>query len=233
MEQRLYIDGMTCQNCRQSVHNKLAAIEGVSHVNVSLENGSALFDTLHPLDPITIQDVLGEKYTVSQYDNLIQQLAPSKWKQLRPLFIIFTYVVLGSILLSLGKELHLYFSNFMGLFYLVFSLFKCLDYTSFPHSFQQYDPIAKRIPLYGWIYPFIEIGLSILFLTQLYLTFALWVTLIVLGSTTVGVVGQLRKKEQIQCACLGTVLDLPMTEATLIENTIMLAMALAMLFNLV
>ena len=140
---------------------------------------------------------------------------------------------MGSILLSLGKEPKLYSSNFMGLFYLVFSLFKFLDYTSFPPSFRQYDPIAKRIPFYGWIYPFIEIGLGVLFLTQLHLVFALWITLIVLGSTTVGVVGQLRKKERIQCACLGTVLDLPMTEATLIENTIMLAMALAMLFNLV
>ena len=43
-----------------------------------------------------------------------------------------------------------------------------------------------------------------------------------------GVVQQLLKSS-IQCACLGTVLNLPMTEATLVENTIMLGMAFAML----
>jgi hypothetical protein len=33
----------------------------------------------------------------------------------------------------------------------------------------------------------------------------------------------------IKCACLGTALNLPMTEATFIENTIMLVMAVWML----
>ena len=60
---------------------------------------------------------------------------------------------------------------------------------------------------------------------------ALWITVFILGSTTLGVVQQLRKKSSIQCACLGTVLNLPMTEATLVENTIMLGMAFAMLMG--
>lgn len=232
MEQHIYIDGMTCQNCRQSVQNELSAIEGVSEVEVTLENGSARFQTLTLLDPLEIQNRLGKKYTVYTDQLAEQESAQKKWKQLRPLFIIFTYVIFGSILLSAGKELSVYMSNFMGLFYLVFSMFKFLDYTSFPQSFQQYDPIAKRIAGYGWLYPFIEVGLGVLFLTKIQLNVALWTTLIVLGSTTIGVVSQLRKKERVQCACLGTVLDLPMTEATLIENSIMLIMALAMLLNL-
>jgi hypothetical protein len=36
-------------------------------------------------------------------------------------------------------------------------------------------------------------------------------------------------KKVIKCACLGTALNLPMTEATFIENTIMLVMAAWML----
>jgi hypothetical protein len=43
-------------------------------------------------------------------------------------------------------------------------------------------------------------------------------------------VQSLLNKRQIQCACLGTALKLPMTQATFIENAIMIAMALAMLF---
>ena len=38
-------------------------------------------------------------------------------------------------------------------------------------------------------------------------------------------------KKSIRCACLGTALKLPMTEATFIENIIMIAMAISMLTN--
>ena len=41
----------------------------------------------------------------------------------------------------------------------------------------------------------------------------------------------LLKKQSIQCACLGTVLKLPMTEATLIENSIMIVMATVMIIG--
>jgi hypothetical protein len=51
-----------------------------------------------------------------------------------------------------------------------------------------------------------------------------------LGITTIGVTKTLLDKKSIQCACLGTALKLPMTEATFIENTIMLVMAAIMLF---
>ena len=60
---------------------------------------------------------------------------------------------------------------------------------------------------------------------------ALIITLFVLGITTIGVMKTLADKKSIKCACLGTVLKLPMTEATLIENLIMIVMAVSMLIN--
>jgi len=60
---------------------------------------------------------------------------------------------------------------------------------------------------------------------------ALITTLIVLGITTIGVTKTLLDKKSIRCACLGTALKLPMTEATFIENIIMIAMAISMLTN--
>jgi len=44
-----------------------------------------------------------------------------------------------------------------------------------------------------------------------------------------GVIKSLFNKDQIECACLGTSMKLPMTEATLIENIIMISMALSFL----
>ena len=121
--------------------------------------------------------------------------------------------------------------DFMGLFFIVFSFFKFLDYKNFPSTFKMYDPIAKVIPLYGWIYPFIESMLGLAFLMREQLYIALIISLIILVTTTAGVVRILIRKESIQCACLGTALKLPMTTATIIENSIMLFMTIWMLIK--
>ena len=104
-----------------------------------------------------------------------------------------------------------------------------LDLKGFPTSFSMYDPLAQRVPLYGKVYPFIETALGLMFLLRFQIDLALVITLIVLGITTVGVTKTLLDKKAIRCACLGTALKLPMTEATFIENAIMLVMAVLML----
>ena len=123
--------------------------------------------------------------------------------------------------------------DFMGLFYIVFSFFKLLDLKGFPESFRMYDPLAKVFPVYGWLYPFIETALGLMFLLRFKIPIALIATLVILGITTIGVTKTLLDKKSIQCACLGTALKLPMTEATFIENTIMIVMSILMLLNLV
>ena len=119
--------------------------------------------------------------------------------------------------------------DFMGLFYIVFSFFKFLDLKGFPESFRMYDPLAKAIPFYGWIYPFLELGLGLMFLMRFELSLSLAITIVILGITTIGVIRTLVDKKSIRCACLGTALKLPMTEATLIENAVMILMAIIML----
>ncbi len=119
--------------------------------------------------------------------------------------------------------------DFMGVFFFIFSLFKFFDLNGFAQSFSMYDPLAKAIPSYGKVYPFIELVLGFLFLSRIGIPIVLLVTIVILGITTIGVTRSLMCKKTIQCACLGTVLKLPMTEATFIENTIMIVMAIIML----
>lgn len=232
MDQHVQILGMTCNNCRQKVEIRLASFEGISNVSVSLEKAEAHFEVQHPISVSMLSDYLGEKYTVTTIATSAKESSKAKLKQLRPLFLIFFYVIAGSVFLSLGQGLDRYMANFMGLFYIVFSFFKFLDYSAFPASFERYDPIAKRLPAYAWLYPFIETSLGLCFLLQWQIEIALWVTLLILGSTTLGVLKQLRQRNELQCACLGTVLNLPMTEATLIENVIMLSMAIGMILGI-
>ncbi len=95
---------------------------------------------------------------------------------------------------------------------------------------KMYDPLARIIPVYGWIYPFIETALGFMLLMRLKVDIALIATLVILGITTIGVSKTLLDKKSIPCACLGTALKLPMTEATFIENVLMIVMGIFMLF---
>jgi len=235
MKQTYTIQGMTCNGCRAGVERDLKAITGVQEVVVSLEKGEAVLTTASSIPLSQLQQGLAEKYTITKKEEtnvfaISKEVQTSKWVQLRPLFLIFGYITVASIAMHYkewnGRDAML---DFMGLFYIVFSFFKFLDLKGFVMSFRMYDPLAKRVAIYGWIYPFIELTLGVLFLVRMFVPTALVATLVILGITTIGVTRSLLSKQEIQCACLGTALKLPMTEATFIENAVMIVMAIIML----
>ena len=226
------ITGMTCNGCKSSIEDKLSSLDGVDGVQVYLNKGEAVIQSKKPISLSLIRNSLPPKYniktTVSSQDNEI--IKSSKLKQLKPLFIILAYISITSLLLNFKNwNSTNAMLDFMGLFYIIFSFFKILDIKGFSISFRMYDPLAKKVPLYGIIYPFIEILLGIMFLTRIEVELAIILTIIVLGITTIGVTQALLNKKLISCACLGTTLKLPMTEATFIENALMIIMAFSLI----
>lgn len=229
MQQVFFIEGMTCGNCVKSVRQKLSSLDDVSQVEVDLDSGKAKLTTKKRLDKTVLKQALGSKYAILDQE---YSQTKTKVKSLFPLFLILTYIVMGAVYLSVNQfSPSRFMFHYMGLFFVVFSFFKFLDYSAFPTSFANYDPIAKRSMTYGYLYPFIETLLGIAFLLQWQLQWALWITMILLSITSVGVIQSLINKRQIECACLGTVLKLPMTEATLIENSVMIVMSVSMLLS--
>jgi copper chaperone CopZ len=231
MENIFHISGMTCMSCRKSLIGKINAIEDVLSVQVSLETGIAKIQSKNQLTSREISMLLGSKYSAQKSVSNSKRIKTSKLKQLTPLFLIFIYLIVGTLFLSyqLNANMERKMQIFMGMFFIVFSFFKFLDYEGFPNSFKRYDPLAKKIPAYAKLYPFLETVLGIAFLMEWYLPIIILFTLIILSITTFGVLRVLTQKSQIDCACLGTALKLPMTEATLIENGIMLTMAIVLL----
>ena len=243
MKKTYTISGMTCNNCKSTIHQNLNEIPEIESVEVNLEKREAIIFMKSNIDISKLQNALPSKFHIEKkaIDNSYASInessiengqEKSKLLQLKPLLIVLIYISVASILINYknwnSSEAML---DFMGLFYLVFSFFKMLDLKGFPESFRMYDPLAKRLPIYGWIYPFIEIGLGLMLLMRFEIKIALIITLIILGITTIGVTKTLLDKKSIRCACLGTALKLPMTEATFIENIIMIAMAISMLTN--
>ena len=234
---------MTCDSCKSTILQNLNELQEIEAIEVDRDKGEAIIFMTNNIEISKLQNALPSKFLISEkeIDNFsvssnkstleIDQ-EQSKLQQLKPLLIILTYISVASILMNYknwnSSEAML---DFMGLFYIVFSFFKMLDLKGFPESFRMYDPLAKRLPIYGRIYPFIETGLGLMLLMRYEVKIALIITLFVLGITTIGVMKTLADKKSIKCACLGTVLKLPMTEATLIENLIMIVMAVSMLIN--
>ena len=239
MEQRINVQGMTCLNCQKTVKEKLEAIDGIDTIEVNFEKANAQFQTSNPLPIEQIAKQIGPKYTVSDAGSGItanfdkNNKHMSKWKALTPLWLIFSYLIFATLFLQQFRTtLEMAMYDFMGLFFIVFSFFKFLDYQSFPKSFSMYDPLAKLIPIYGWSYPIIETILGFMFLFRFHLFTAILITIFLLSITTYGVIKTLRSKKEIQCACLGTAIKLPMTVATLIENGIMILMAIVSFINM-
>lgn len=231
MKTNYHIDGMTCKSCKAIVETTIGKIDGVLSVAVDFDKAMVLVEHDNKVTLDTFQDALPDKYklnTNSERPSISN--TSSKLSQLKPLLLILFYLFVTAICLNYKSwNWSGFMLDFMGLFYIVFSFFKFLDYKGFPNSFRMYDPLAKQFPIYAWCYPFIETALGIMFLLRLEIKWGLVITLLILGITTFGVIKTLFSKKAIQCACLGTALKLPMTEATLIENAIMIIMALVML----
>ncbi|PZD78270.1 heavy-metal-associated domain-containing protein [Mesonia sp. K7] len=243
MKHTYKITGMTCQGCKASVTKHLEAIENITQVEVNLERSEAEITMTKHVMIAELQQALPEKYTITKKEenpenNIFESVGnqkeeKSKLQQLKPLLIILFYIATASVLLHFENwNWQGFMLDFMGLFFVVFSFFKMLDLQGFPQSFMMYDPLAKRLPIYGKIYPFIETVLGIMFLMRFEIKIALIITIIILGITTYGVTKTLLDKKSIKCACLGTALNLPMTEATFIENAIMILMGILMLLNI-
>lgn len=233
------ITGMTCNGCKTSVENSLNALEDLTKASVNLENSEATIEMKKHISIESLQKAISTKYTISEkgkhnvFHSVKTEEEKTELQQLFPLFLIFAFITGASILLNINPwDYKDFMLDFMGLFYIVFSFFKLLDLKGFTQSFRMYDPLAKVMPIYGWIYPFIELSIGLLFLIRIDIPIALIITLIVLGITTIGVTRALLHKKSIQCACLGTALKLPMTKATFIENSVMIVMAIIMLINI-
>lgn len=82
---------------------------------------------------------------------------------------------------------------------------------------------------WGYIYPLVELALGAAFIFHYQIFAATVITLVVMGINSIGVIQSLVSKKKFQCACLGTVFNLPMSNITLIEDLLMVVMSIVML----
>lgn len=156
----------------------------------------------------------------------------SQWIDYLPLIVIVTLAILA----ALAKQVDYgewqgvrWMHDFMGFFLVEFSMFKFFDPVGFADGFQMYDLLAKPFRPYAYVYPFIELGLGLGYLSFWQPQVIYMVTLVVMLWGSLGVLRALLKGLDINCACMGTVLKVPLSTVALTEDLGMAAMAGAML----
>lgn len=234
-ETHLSIAGISCMSCVSKIEKALYSNTAIKQVTINKENGAAILkgNSLPHLDIITDLIESAGNYAVGATSKTPEASTKSD-RSYKPLVIIALYL-LGTTLLievsSVGFLWHRWMSNFMAGFFLVFSFFKILDIPAFAKAYQSYDLLAAKAPWYGYVFPFIEMGLGVAYLLYSDHSVTHLVTAIVMFVSLLGVVRSVVRKSEIQCACLGTVFNLPMSYVTIIEDGIMLIMALIMYLN--
>ncbi len=242
------ISGMTCGGCAASVKSALLKHPDVLSAEVSHQEGTAKVQADQKPDRNKLNQLLadaGEYRITNVADNgtlkdishsrvspIPEQETLSAWETYKPLVLIFLFVSGVAALASFHEGVfswHQWMRYFMAGFFIVFSFFKFLDLKGFARSYAMYDLLAKRWKGYGYVYPFLELGLGVLYLTAINLTATHVATIVIMGFSSIGVIRNMLSPNQIQCACLGTVFKLPLGRVTLVEDLLMVAMAIVML----
>ena len=144
--------------------------------------------------------------------------------------------VIGGILLltiflawARGFELERFMSDFMAVFFITFACFKLFNIDEFVAAYRGYDIIAKRLRPWAYAIPFVEGALGLFYLLLNDSTLLNVVTMLITGVGAYGVWQELKNKSNIMCACLGTIIKLPLSKVSLVEDVGMFLMATVML----
>ena len=248
MEFDYRIDGMHCAACVSRVTAALQPL--ATRVTVTLDPPRVHLTADHPpsLDMLGAAVASAGRYTIAPAEGtpaaatvgteipatlnstVLGQSAAKSWLvTYYPLLLIGGYIAVtafaGTSRGGSTVDWAAWMTNVMAGFFLVFSAFKLLDLNGFAGAYASYDLGARRWRPWGFIYPFLELALGLAYLFRLAPIATDIATIALMGISSLGVIRALANKQQIRCACLGTVLNVPMSTITLVEDLAMVAMA--------
>lgn len=120
--------------------------------------------------------------------------------------------------------------SFIALAMVLLGLQKLQDIQSFATYFASYDLLAARVPVYAKIYPFAETGAGILMFAGVLSWLSAPIALFIAGIGAISVIKAVYiDKRDLNCACVGGNSNVPLGPVSLMENVMMVGMALVML----
>ncbi|MBL7664526.1 MAG: heavy-metal-associated domain-containing protein [Bacteriovoracaceae bacterium] len=218
---------LACGKCVEKLRNVFQHESGISTWDVDLKSPDKTLTVQGDVNEVTITKL------VEKAGYHVLGATPNFFKTYYPLILIFAYITGFALLKQLVRSvfsLHGLMLDFMGGFFIVFSFFKFLNLKGFAEAYSTYDVLAKRVRAYGYVYPFLELLLGIAYFARFDLELTSLATFVLMLFSSIGVIQAVVKKSKIQCACLGTIFNLPMTYITFFEDLLMVVMAAIMFF---
>jgi len=237
------VSGITCEGCVAKVKSKLLMHPDVTAADVRLEGQKAIVTMNRHLTVDELQDAIGRdtKYSIHEdeadtsHRQTDREATRSWFATYKPLLLIGSFIAGVSLITATHQgTIHgmMFMNHFMAGFFLVFSFFKLLNLKGFAESYAMYDLLAKKISLYGYVYPFIELALGVGYIVRPDSFGLNLATAIVMGFSSLGVIESVLNKKKIRCACLGNVFNLPMSTVTIIEDLLMVTMSVLVMTGL-
>jgi cation transport ATPase len=227
------ITGMTCSSCEAKVKSALLTLPDVTKAEVTRTTATITMEKHIALSELQKAIAAKGNYTISaEHHNETAEQAKSWFETYKPILLIFFYITLTTSLIQFSNhhfDFMVWMQHFMAGFFLVFSFFKLLNLKGFAESYVMYDVLAKRIPVWAYVYAFVELALGIAYTLNFNPFITNLTTLIVMSISIIGVLQSVLNKKKIQCACLGAVFNLPMSTVTIIEDALMVVMSAGML----
>ncbi len=117
-----------------------------------------------------------------------------------------------------GLDLLQYLESFVGVFFIVFALFKFYSLKEFAYGLLSYETMQGKSVWWGYAYPFIQVLFGVLYLVGLGTRILDGVVFAWSAYGAYVVVLTLRKKGDFHCLCLGNVIKLPLSTSSLVED---------------
>ena len=179
----------------------------------------------------TTPQVFAEGRRIGGYTDLAALLGERAEKadySYTPVVAVFGTALLMALVLAGAVIQH-----FMGFSVCALAMLKLMDVQSFAISFAKYDLITQRIPLWGRVYPGVELLIGLGFLAAPPVPLAGWVALVV---GVPGMVSVLKAvyvdKLALNCACVGGNTKTPLGIISFTEYAILTAMGFVVAFGL-
>lgn len=151
-------------------------------------------------------------------------------KRYLPLLVLVTLSALLPLVIGIenGRD---WLMNFMGYFLVNFAMLKLFDLPGFAKGFARYDLLAMRWKGWGFIYPFLELALGFSALSHWNPGLTQIAMIVLMGFGAIGVFTALKKGLNINCACMGTSLNVPLSTVAIIEDLGMVVLAIFLLLS--
>ena len=152
------------------------------------------------------------------------------------LFILIIYIINLYYLkwnIDTKEKKLLLIKNIIASILISFGLIKLYNLYEFVSIFSKYDIITQYLPIYAYIFPFLEIllGLSIIIIKKnIYIQKIYQMIVLYTIINLIGIYNGLQSKIPLKCGCMGSYFDLPLSNLTIIENLMILIKTIILIY---